>query len=323
MQNNLFPKLLQFGFEQIDEKICVGTWKNYAVMLRHINGKNYYVYMSVRVQNARNTLRKTLRNAVKAAGIKKANVNQVMPNYVMAMLTVEQDDPAKVSGFLDTLTEALRGAGVEPADTCALTGAANPDSLCVMMTQKYFGFQPVNAAAVRQSGYEAQAKAEDNENNGNYLTGILGAILGALVGIAVNLLTIAIGRRIYSILFALIPVASMFGYKLFKGKANKSSIVIVCVLSLLAVPVLEFLTCAIVLTQETYISFSESMSYWFEHFFDSDVLKETGPEMLKFLLFMALGLFIGWNYVNNSLNSTKIQSTKAQMDSVRPNPNHR
>ena len=325
MENTLFSKLAQFGFEPVGADFCVGTWKNYAVTLRRFNARSYYFYVALRVDSARGALRKTLKAALKTAGIKGASVNQVAQNYLMGMIGIRkaEDEESSVRALFDTLTDALRDAGVQPADSCAVTGASNPDSLCLMTSQQFFGYQPVNAAAIRQSGYEAQAKAEENENNGNYLTGIVGAILGTLVGIAVNLLTIVFAQRIYSLLFALIPMAAMFGYKLFKGKTNKASIGIICVLSILAVPVLELLALTIIGARESDVSFFDALSFFASRFFDPDILKETGPEMLKFLLFMALGLIVGWSYMSNSLNSTKIQSSKMQLDSMRPNPNHR
>ncbi len=323
MEKTLFPQMGQYGFAPIGDSLCVGTWKNYAVTLRYVNGKTYYVYVALRVDSARSALRKTLRTALKTAGIKKCSVNQVTQNYLMGMITLGnvESEESDVRTFLDVLINALRDAGVAPANTCAVTGAANPDSLCLITNQKFYGYQPVNATAIRQSGYEARAKAEENENNGSYLTGLLGAILGTLVGMVANLVTIVFAHRIYSLLFALIPMAAMFGYKLFKGKTNKVSIVIVCVLSILAVPTLELLTLAILGVKENDFTFSESLSLFAENFFDSELLKETGPEMLQFLLFMALGLFFSWGYVNGSLNSTQLQNTQAQLDSMRPNPN--
>ena len=50
-------------------------------------------------------------------------------------------------------------------------------------------YQPVNAAALRQQGTQAREKAEENQTNGSYLLGLIGAILGTLVGLIPNLLT--------------------------------------------------------------------------------------------------------------------------------------
>ena len=136
-----------------------------------------------------------------------------------------------------------------------------------------------------------------------------------------NLATIVFVHRIYVVLFALIPIAAMFGYKLLKGKTNWFAIVVVVALSLIAIPVLELLSLALNVVREYDWPFGEALSYFAEHFFDGDILKETGPEMLKFLLFTALGLFVSWSYVHNSLNSSQMAGSKLQLDTLRPNPN--
>ncbi|MBQ1411152.1 MAG: hypothetical protein IIY94_07760 [Oscillospiraceae bacterium] len=323
MSNTLFSQMAQDGFEMVDSSFCVGTWRNYAVTLRHFSGKSYYVYVAIRVESAQNKLRKTIRAAIKTAGVKKCNINQVNKNYLLSTVTFgkEEREENAMRAYLDVLTSALRDAGVAPANTCAVSGAANPDSLCMMMNQAYFGFQPVNAAAVRQSGYEAQAKAEENENNGSYLTGAVGALLGALVGMAANLLLIVLLNRVSAWLFALVPVASMFGYKTLRGKTNKLAVVIVLLACILMVPILEFSAASIELARQYDLPFGEALGYVGERFFEAEVLKEALPDMLRLLLFMGLGLLIGWGYLQNSLNSTKIKSAQAQLDSMRPNPN--
>lgn len=322
MENALFSKLTQFGFSAVNNNICVGTWKNYAVTLQKYSGKNYFIYVAIRIEKASKELKKALHAAVRANGGKKAAVSRVMPNFVHGTLSFGkvENELNDFSAYLEALTEALRGNGVMPANTCAMTGAANPDSLCLIPRSDCFGYQPVCSAVIRESDQEVQARAADNEGSGSYLTGIIGAVLGMLVGIAVNLLTMVFLERIFSLLFALVPVAAMFGYKLFKGKANKAAIVIVIVLSVIAVPLMEFLAGAITVAREYDVSFFEAMQATAKLFFEPEVLKETGPEMLKILLFMALGVFIGWSYLRGQLNSTQLQSSKLQLDTMRPNP---
>lgn len=322
--NEIFAQLAQYNFTPINQNVCVGTWRNYAVTLQRFSGLSYYVYVAVRLQKAQlKPLKKALTAAVKASGVKKAGVNRVMLNFIHGFFNFDKTgDLRSFNTYMETLTAALMQNGVGPADTCAVTKAANPDSLCLIGDPNCFGYQPVCASAIRHNDYEVQAKAEENENNGSYLTGFLGALLGALVGIAVNLLSILFLQRIFALLFALVPICAMFGYKLFKGKTDKIAMVIVIVLSVLAVPVMEFLSIAFTFVKEYSAPVGEAISVTKDLFFDADVLKETLPEMGKFLLFMALGVFIAWSYMRNQLNSTKAQGAKLQLDSMRPNPNY-
>lgn len=324
MNNEIFAALAQYEFSPYNNALCVGTWNGYAVTLQQIRPRFYYVYLAIRLEKVPKDLKKTLKASLKQPGVKSAAaVERIMPNWARFQFVFGKNvDAAEYfSAQMNAVVSALRAAGVAPANTCAITGAANPDSLCVMTSQKYFGFQPVFASAVRQSGYEAQTKADENDANGSYLSGTVGAILGTLLGIAINLTTIVLVKRIYVVLFALIPIAAMVGYKLLKGKTNKFAVVVVFVLSFISVPLLEFLALSILAAKEYDLALGETMRSCAEHFFDAELLKDTGPEMLKFLLFMAVGLLISWGYVNNSLNSTQRQTTQAQLASVRPNPN--
>ena len=322
MDNILFQEIARFGFKPVDQKICVGTWRNYAVALNNYAGKAYYYYAAIRIPKGSRELLKAVTEAYKAAGLNKnASVLQAGPNCIQGIFTQPKEDLGGCfARFLDTLTGTLAQNGVAPANTCALTGAPNPDSLCFMMNGTFLGYQPVCGSAVRQSGYEAQAKVEENENNGSYLTGFIGALLGMLAGVAVNLLTLVFLQRFFAVLFALVPVAAMFGYKLFKGKLDKVSIIIVIALSVVAVPLMEFLTLAIGFAREFGVPFSVSVQALSEMLQDPEVKKSVIGDLLKMLLFMALGVFIAFSFLRGQLNSTKSGSSQMALDSMRPNP---
>ena len=324
MDNSFFAKLAPLGFTALDQNNCVGAWNNYAVTLRRYSGSLYWIFVAIRIPARSKELKKTLKTALRAKLGKRAGVANVMPNFFQGQLRfnhVENELP-EITTFLDTVTAALRENGVGPADTCAVTGAANPDSLCLLDRPGFVGFQPVCASAVRREGYETQAKVEENENNGSYLTGTIGALLGMLVGVGVNLLTLVFLKRFYVMLFALVPVAAMLGYKLFKGKTDKLSIVIVIVLSVVAVPLMEFLTLVFSVMREYSAPFGEVLSWAAEVFFEPEVTKESVPEMLKMLLFMALGVFVAWSYMARQTNSAQTKGVQALLESMRPNPNY-
>ena len=322
MDNILFQEIARYGFNPVNPKICVGTWRNYAVALNNYAGKAYYYYVAIRIPKGSRELLKAVTEAYKAAGLNKnASVLQAGPNCIQGIFTQPKEDLGGCfTRFLDTLTGALAQNGVAPANTCAVTGAPNPDSLCFMMNGTFQGFQPVCGAAVRQSGYEAQAKVEENENNGSYLTGLIGALLGMLAGVAVNLLTIVFLQRYFAMLFALIPVAAMFGYKLFKGKLDKVSIVIVIALSVIAVPLMEYLSLVLGVSREFDIPVGIAMQATMEALQNPDVKKDIIKDILMMLLFMALGVFIAFSFLRGQLNSTKSGSSQMVLNSMRPNP---
>ncbi len=325
METNIFSALSVHGFTPVNASVCVGTWRNYAVTLQKFGGKTYYVYVALRLGTVPKGLKKTLNAELKEPGIKLGGVERIMPNFLQFSVSFAgaEDPAARFAQRMEALTQALLRNGIYPADTCALTGAPNPDSLCLLLRSDCYGYQPVQSAAMQRSDAEIQARTRENESGGSYLTGVLGAILGMLAGIAVNLLTMVFLQRIFSLLFALVPVGAMFGYKLCKGKTNKLSILLVILLSLIAIPLMEYLSIALGLVKEYGAPLGEALRLTGDMFFEPEVLKSSSGDMLKMLLFMGLGLFISWGYMRNQLNSTQEQRSKIQLDTLSPNPNHR
>ena len=323
MENAVFSALKQHGFDAVNQNVCVGTRRNYAVELQRFSGQTYNVFLAIRVGEDTKALRTALRAASKATGVKSASVGRVAPNFVVGLYSFTKacSDPSVFLGWLDAILDALAQNGVGPANTCAVTGAPNPDSLCLLGAPKFLGYQPVFAAEVRKNDYEVQSEAEKNELSGSYLTGLIGALLGALVGIAANLVTIVFLQRIIVFLFALIPVAAMYGYKLFKGKTNKVSIGIVVVLSLIAVPVMELLSLGIEASRELKISFSEGIGWAYRNITNPLVMKEIKGDLIMMVVFMALGVGVAWSFMKSQLNSTQVASSQLQLDTMRPNPN--
>ena len=322
MANETFTQLSQFGFTPVSDAVCVGTWNNYAVELQRYAGRTYYAYLAIRIPKANKAVKKACNAAFKAAGLKRAAVMGVAPNFVQAAYTLEKGD-AEIPGFrafMDALTGTLAQNGIAPANTCAVTGADNPDSLCLVLNNKYMGYQPVVGAAVRQGDYDLQAKVEENENNGSYVTGFVGALIGALVAVALNVLAMVFTDRMYAILFALVPIFAMFGYKLFKGRTDKGSLIIILLLSLLAIPLMVYLTVVITIVREYGVPLGDAIRAAGEIVVNPEYLAEIRGTLLMMLLFMVLGLLFAWRFLRGQLNSTKVQTSKLQVETMRPNP---
>lgn len=320
MNNKIFEALRQYGFEPVSNAVSVGTWRNYAVSLQKFNAKTYYMRWAIRIPKSSRDLAKALRAAVKASGEKGIALNSALQNFVLLTVNFAKagEQLEVFPRWMNIVADALAQNGIAPADTCAVTGAANPDSLCLV---DGFNYQPVCASAVRQKDYDLQSKVEENENNGSYVTGLVGAVLGALVGVAVNLLTIFFLHYVVAYLMALIPVCAMFGYKLFKGKMDKMAIVIVIVLSLLCVPLIMVLELALEAAKELKVSFGEALGWAFRNFTKPQVFDLVKGDILKLLLFMGLGVFVAWGFMSRQLNSSKTGNSKLQMETMRPNPN--
>ncbi len=303
---------------------CFGTWRNYAVCFTRYAASTYTACVAVRPEKASGALRKTLRTAIKGSGLKNLDIQQVNQNFVVATIGFPKDEApdARLSSCMDCLTGVLRANGMPPADTCILSGAPHPDSLCLTALGNFVSFQPVSSTALRSQSAAIQQRVEENENNGSRALGLIGALLGMLVGVAANLLTIIGIQRIYAFAFALVPVAAMFGYKLFKGKMDKGAVITVLAVSVLAVPLMLYLEYAIYLMKDGGAALGDALSYVAALFTDPGFLSDVATELLQLLVFMALGVFVAWRFLSSQTNRTQLGSAMAQQESMRPNPNY-
>lgn len=74
-------------------------------------------------------------------------------------------------------------------------------------------------------------------NQGSYLTGIIGAIIGGLIATIPWIIAYVYGGMMLSILAALIAAGEFYGYKICKGKVNKSLPAIIMILAIIIVTI--------------------------------------------------------------------------------------
>lgn len=320
---DVLSAISQLGFESLGN-VFFGTWQGYAITLRKLSAKIFYLDAAVRLDKVPKGLRKELARAVKEKGLKIGGTEAITKQRVSFSVSFKGKDEAlpRLRERLDAVTAALRDNGVTPAGTCAVSGAARPDSLCLVNIRGALSYQPVNAAAIREQGNRTREKAEANETNGSYLLGIVGAVLGALVGLIPNLLLLLLTETLYSLVFALVPICAMYGYKLFRGKMNNAAIVVVIVVSLIAVPLIPYLEIVVYLVQEYGVTLSQAISAATVAMTDGEFLAEIAGELVQLVMFMALGIWVAWRFMSNQTNSSAVQNSEAQLASLRPNPAH-
>ena len=318
---DVLSAISQLGFESLGNTFF-GTWNGYAVTLRKLSARTYYVDAAVRLDKATMELRRTLARAVKEKGLKIGGTEGFTKTRISFSVSFGGKDDAlpRLRERLDAITAALRDNGVAPADTCAVSGAARPDSLCLIQDRGVLSYQPVNAAAIREQGNQTREKAEANQTNGSYLLGFVGALLGMLVGLIPNVLMLTYNNSIYSLLFALVPICAMMGYKLFRGKMTTGSVVIVVVLSLVAVPLMLYLELVIFIVKDLGTALGAALPLALQYMVQPETLTDLTGDILQMFLFMGLGIWVAWRFISNQTNSSKVQNSQAQLASLRPNP---
>lgn len=314
-ENRIFSAFNALGFETTGS-ICYGVHKAYAMSVSENQGY-YYLDVAVRVEQKNKELKAALKSAVRESGLKMSfYTNQ--GSHLSFMLRFNRKTPLEEQAlaYLDGVVSILRSKGISHADTCAVCGGGSPDSLCCVS-----GYQPVHSACMKRIHEDTKDSVEHNLQNGSYLTGFFGALLGTIAGLLPSIFTALSMDTIYALLFALVPMAAMWGYKKLNGKSSKGAIVIVVILSLLSVFALQFMILGSAVMDEYRLSYGEAMLAVFEIFFNIEGLVMIASESLTEFLFMLIGLLLSWQYIGRT-GSSEIKSSEAVLSTLRPNPNY-
>lgn len=313
--NPIYVALAPRGFETAGA-LCFGIWNGYVVQLRPYSGANYYLDVAVRVDKKDKALRKGIQKSVKenyGKNLGCINNGQFLSFAVRFQKKTPYEE--QFAAYMSAILPALREHGVRPADSCAICGGGTPDSLCLSGGC----YQPVHSGCIHNLATQAQDAVEQNKVNGSYLTGFVGALLGMLVGTLPNIFTIVSMEYIYAVLFALVPMASAWGYRKFKGKMDKLAIVIVVLLSFVSIFIMQYLVLAITLLDEYSLTVGDALWFASDLLFTADGLALIVSESGSLFLFMLLGLFFAWRYIGQT-NASSIKQLDTLMSTLRPNP---
>lgn len=223
----------------------------------------------------------------------------------------------------------LRSRGLKAPETCAICRMGSCDAAAFVGGAA----QPIHAGCIDRLAQGAAAKAQEAKVTGNYATGLIGAFLGMLVGVIVPLVAIIATDTLYAVLFALIPLASYYGYKLFRGRMNKMAAVAAIVMSILGVFIMGFLEIGY------YLMTDKDFVYGIYYVNRVLTFKETVsvmPDLLSVgsnwtvilkasimrFIFVALGIFFVWSQITRTAASevTTVESVRATVIPLAQNP---
>lgn len=220
----------QLGFRVVNDQI-LAVFRGYPVTITSVekNGKNTVSCSFALGRQVSNKISKVLRSTLP----EKARPNYSVAGMLIVSGTTESNETFNyLAAILNAVTSALSGSDkpVYPPENCGMCNKPNYDSFSVVAGR----FVPVHRECVSSRNQAEIAKAQKNEESGNYLLGIIGAILGAIVGCLPNLLLIIFAQYQFSLLYMIIPFASYKGYTLFGGKKGGVARLVVIVASLAA-----------------------------------------------------------------------------------------
>jgi len=313
---NVAQVLQTLGFEPMGGG-CAGAWRGYAVSCMMVNYSQIQFEFAVRLDRKNREPARAAVQALKSAGLRATVVNKGSTVAFMTNFNKKTPLEQQVFLFLETAASALAGSGVFPAATCAVCGGSAPESLGFCKGS----YQPVHAGCLQNQVSAAKEKAEDNRLGGSYLTGFLGALLGVIVGMIPNLLTIVFLDYVVAVLFALVPLAAMWGYRKLGGKDDAASIVIVVVLSLASALLMTAISAAADLSREYSARITETLPAIFSYVVTAEGLMALLQDSIVPLIFMVLGLWIAWRFLRQT-NAVNVQNAEAAVQTLRRNPSY-
>ena len=291
-----------------------GTYNDYPFTVMHtagsVGGKTTFTLSILFGQVVPGKLYSQLRKQLKGT----ANVQKYPYNNVNTALYLTVTVPASVDfnmAFDKVIAEVVTAAQAFQLTApmhCPICNQANCDSL------GYHNFyQPVHYNCVKQKSDEQYQKAVKNQTEGNYALGILGAVLGAIVGAIPTIISIAALNIISAWLTMLIPLASYYGYKLFKGKLTKATPWLVILITLITAPLAYWISIAFSVQGDLgyFMSLGELIQWIISM---PDVFVQ---DLVITLIFTVLGIVGVFGIIRR--NSTHdMQSASFNMASLRP-----
>jgi len=269
----------------MEQGVPVSTVNGYRVQVI-----NFYVDAFVKVPMMcfvfEHTLSKDqIKSIQKAVGMTAIRIESVVLNNNAVIIPFRRGTKPseKHDEYMRKVTQAFHDLGLRDLSHCPFCGKEDTDSTRVIKGV----IVPVHDACAKELYQQITSHVEELEKSNKGMgKSIVFAIGGAVVGAIPTLISIIFFQYMLAILYALIPLASFYGYK-YGGAPKKSYVpILISVISLLIVVVMMAWLYGSIAASEGF-TFSEAMEIQeFSASFFSDLFTS--------VLFLAIGVFISW-----------------------------
>lgn len=300
-----------------NQRTFCGSYNNYPFTVVYGSGKSggktqFQIQMQFNSKLKNSFVRDLNKRLPKEYRVARLQSNDQNLLYLSVTTRNNEELEQAVDAILEQATNLATENALGVPVLCPLCRSDSCDSYAYWKES----YRPVHAACVQNSTSATQYKAQNSIVKGNYLTGLIGAILGAIVGSIPTILLLA-ANWIIAVACALIPLGAYYGYKLFRGKMNKAVLAFVLPVSLLMIPVIDYINSAMVLFAE----YGEWLSAGLYIELLMAYPEEFAPFMLQLLLFVGIGIFIVWGQISRTSHDVIIDSTFTAA-TLRPNGNY-
>lgn len=293
-------KLEEFALKaqyELKQGSYIKNSNDYNLMLYEIQ-QGYVRILTTIVCLSREVTKEELKEIQNRVGTKKIRYgvdgNKSVLLYLLDDLygPVKEEKVNKVIENIYMFTSALRDLGITPQSKCIFCGLDKEDEEVVY--ENYNGlYLPQHLSCREKAKNIAVSKMnKDNANTKMYPLSIALASLGALLAaLIINLLVIFVfDGTMYAIMYALVPIAAFFAYKLGKAPRNKKMVLYIILASIIGTLIIDFAFYSLAAAGLN-ISFSEFISAN-----SGAILKQEATT----ILFLGIGVWISWGIITKT-----------------------
>ena len=289
MDVSSFGAALEREGMHVSGRAAFGIAEGYPVLAVLTGGHQVRVTLPIRPQEWR-----ARKSEIKGA---LGNLGRAIWEGDRLSVSIKVSQPQEVySRAVAGMARTFRDLGIALEDTCPICGHGG----CDMAVPYERAYRPAHRVCVESTVAGIRESVEDNRRNGSYLSGIAGAILGGILGVAPSFLTIVYTDTVFGLLFAFIPLFAYYGYKLFRGKMNKTALACSIAMSVLGVYILNFSAIGYVLRREYSLTFGQVLQVMPAFLEDPEVWWEITKSSISQFIFAAVGVFLVWGDISRT-----------------------
>lgn len=195
--------------------------------------------------------------------------------------------------LLDQMIAKFEELGLKDLATCVICRETKDEEL---KEHSLTGFPVLTHDSCFENYYQHQVE-KINKNEGNtksYPISILYTLLGAIVGALPALLILCLTGYLFSLVFALIPIAAAYGYKLGKAPKNKKASIIITSISVVVLILFNLLFIELIcLLSPEKVTFAQVLT------------ENLGGFILSFV-FGLLGIGYTYRFISKDNNENKL-----------------
>ncbi len=283
----------------IKEGVAYGNYKGYMLTLQEGSGwKSAAFAARIETEEAKGAIAAFLSNSDNAKQFALSQYN-MSDSKILIVFNDTIGTMKKMISFIEVFTKILAESGAKGISVCSYCGQSfeGTPSVNVLVDGAAFVMHPACADTLNT---EADYQQEKNQNTGNTLMGVVGALLGGIIGSIPWAVALFFGWFVGWFGF-ITGIAAKKGYELFKGKNTRIKAVTLIIVSILCVVIAElavqfiFMVQAITADPELSVYFTSAgdyISFFFNIVFtDTEVLTAIGIDILLGLVFAFLGIF--------------------------------